>query len=192
MEEADRIERERPAREAAEQLQQSAVELGRLTREMIANGEDPDGAYVAPEVAGTQITVDEARQFNAVEAQKFMANTPEFYRSDPNVTALFDYLDRNGLQIVTAEMFRRAFERLRDYGLLQERPPEPTPEPRVVETEPVTAPELEETFVGIDPRNGREKIFNRTEVDNLSADEFKVWFIGPHRTPKVADILTRR
>src|SRR5690242_4940595 len=119
-----REESERPVREAAEQLQKTARELGLKLREMVQSGPDPD-FQVPASVAGKRMTRDEAIQFNAEEARKFRDNNAEFYNSPANIQSVTGYLDRNGVNIADEATFKAASERLRDLGLLEERPAEP-------------------------------------------------------------------
>jgi hypothetical protein len=141
-------------------------------REHVVNGRDPK-LYVSPELAGARMTEQQARAFNSNAADAFMAKTPDFYKCPQNRDALLSYLDRNSIGIANEQMFSKAFERLRSFGLILERPEMPEPEPL---SEPEPAPTDDGSMVGIDPLNGVERRYTKREIDLMPSDLFKLCF----------------
>lgn len=156
----------------------------------------PDPAFKIPESAkALRMPILQAKEFTRQQAEIFVANTPEYFPSRENFAAISKYLNENGLVIPNAECFRRAWLRLRELGMIQERPApaqelplqpeaEPTPEEirqkrcddyynKVVVTDPVT-----------------RKSYTEAELDRLSADEYKKLMLGEFRTPTVRDIIS--
>ena len=174
--------KQRALRDAEAQLQQSADELARQTRQMIEANRDVD--WELPQsVAGKRMTVDDARQFNAVEAQKFSQQTPEFYPSEANKEALFSFLSRNGVSIADAATFKAAYLRLKDYELLEDRPPEA--EPTAAEAEPQPSNDL----LGTDPQNGELRQYTKREVDHMDAETYRRAFgLFGERKPRFIDM----
>ncbi|MFL6437713.1 MAG: hypothetical protein ACJ71Q_09050 [Terriglobales bacterium] len=151
--------------------------LGRRTaaseREQVLNGHDPQ-LYLAPELVGAHMGEDKARKFNAEQAKRFRENTPEYFPSNENLNVLVDYFDRNAIPIINEAMFRAAWERLRSFGAIQERPePEPEPVPEL-RSEPQPESVVDDgTMVGIDPLTGLERRYTAREIGRMSSYEFK-------------------
>ncbi len=160
-------------REAETALQQSATELGKLTREMIQSGKDSDFQLPAS-VAGRGMDYEEARKFNGSEMRAFIASEPSFFDCPENREALIDYLLRQDCVIADAATYQAAFLRLREYGLLEERPePEPIQEPP--KPQPVAEP-TPEVFKGVDPATGLEREFSRREVQRMDSLTYRKAF----------------
>ena len=173
-EEAERIEREAPLREAEQKLAASTLALNKRMKEVVQSGRDPD-FQIPASVAGKGMTVEEASTFNASEGRKFSQNTPEFYPSARNIDAILDYLVRQGINIADAATYRAAYLRLRDLGLLEERPPEPEPIEAPPEPEPVIVAEPE-TFAGVDPETGSPREYTQREVTRMDSLTFRKCF----------------
>lgn len=178
IEDAQRLEREKPLRDAEAKLHSTATALGKFTRQIIATGKDVD-AYIAPEVAGKRMSVEDARLYNSNQAKLFVEASPWFWPSESNKNTLFSYLTRNKIAICTSEMYRRAAEKLRDHGLLQEQP-EPEPQPEPIQTpEPEPAPQI---FTGIDQVTGQPREYTAWEVERMDSETFRrVFNLGKPR-----------
>lgn len=170
-EKREQEERERPLREAERQLNETANQLAQVMRERIQSGRDNEFSPDAAVAKATMSTADASR-FNTEQVRVFAANNPDFYPSEGNREILFSYLLRNGIQIANAETFQRAFQRLRDYGLLESAPaPEPIPEP-----EPEPTPELEPApngMQGFDLATGESRFYTDYEVNRMGAEQFR-------------------
>src|SRR5207248_452019 len=154
----------------------------------VRSGKDPD-VFIDPAVG--PMTEEAAALFNSEQAK--LSRVPFWYGTEANKDAISAYFERNGVQIVTAEMILRAAERLRQYGLLEERPAESEPiqeleAPETPETLPArqVAAELmrsfglqppseptQETVQGIDPTTGLERRYTQREVDRMSSAQYK-------------------
>lgn len=169
---AKREEAMRPIREAQARFESTAKELAQFTKNAIVNGPDPD--FVCPaSVAGKTMSFSDARKFTAAESAKFIDSTPDYFPCQQNFQTIVDYMTRNGIQIADAATFKLAYERLREYGLLQERPaPEPEPEP-AEEPEPQPEPPKSLTFDGIDLDTGEPRIYTEWELNHMTSDEMK-------------------
>src|SRR4051794_27451011 len=95
VENAERVERERPLREAEAKLQITATELGKLERENILALPDPEFKIPAS-VVGKRMTMEEARKFNANESGKFLQQVKDYFPCQKNFQTIIQYLDRNG------------------------------------------------------------------------------------------------
>jgi len=123
------------------------------------------------------MTKAEARQHNIDELVKFAKDNPDLcqrFWTPTNTDAVIAYLERNDIHIATVETYRRAFLRLGEYGLLEERPaPEPEPEPApITETEPESLAEAE-GLDGIDPLTNAPRRYSDYEVAQMSSDEYR-------------------
>jgi hypothetical protein len=167
-------ERLRPVREAEQQLQQTATQLGIVERDLVLNSKDPEWAL--PESAvGLKMTRAEARKFAASEAERFVAETPDYFPSKKNQDILTEYLLRQGLSIPNVDCFKQAFQRLRSFSLLEERPaqePEPIVEEQPTEQE-LSVPQEPESFQGWDVETGEPRTYKKREVAAMSADFYK-------------------
>lgn len=180
---AKREEAERPIREAEAKLKETANALALAIRERIATGRDDefqiDPATFKP-IKGT------AQEFNQAEAAKFLAANPDYYPSQENFQALTEYINRNAPNIilVSALQLEWAFKRLREYGLLRERPV-PLAEPEKVrlyfgegveqrrhEPEP-SSPHEQDSEQGWDLESGLPRTYSRKEISAMSADQYR-------------------
>jgi hypothetical protein len=169
----EREEAERPIREAAAALTATVRQLHATVRERIANGRDED--FTAAEPTAT-MPIAEAQRFNAENAAKFVATTPEWYPTETNKRALLGYLQRNGCQIATVADYLRAFRRLSEFRLLEERPqleelPEVKPAPEPIEEQPQATQRSGE--MGWDPLTGEPRHYTNKEIAAMSGDEFR-------------------
>lgn len=205
-EEAEREEQERVAAEERQKVErtQRAEEQRQAVRdrqrafiaEGVATGIDPM-FQIDPNTLSGQIAVPRAEvaAWNAEQARIFKATCPDYVRFQSAATfdALVGYLKRNAnLVLVSAWQWQKAFERLKELGLIHESPvpaPEPKPAPRPVFVDVNHAIERSgpETFTGRDWQTGKDREFTQREVDRMSADEFKRSF---KVIPSVAGLFT--
>jgi hypothetical protein len=182
--EAERVERERPLREAEATFKETAKQLALLERDRVRTSKD--GFQVDPLVATATMSFEQASRFNAESAARFVENTPAYYPSEANQQVLVDYLWNHNAQIANEATFKAAFERLNSYGLLEDWPapdpdPEPDPEPA---PEPIIPPS-QRRHRGFDLSTGEEKLFTEHEVNRMSADELKANFRIPTATERI-------
>jgi hypothetical protein len=196
-------DREREETEAAEvaALEAQATEAHRKIRSLVKERIEKiadDEVFLDPETVGLRMEMAEAREYNREQAAIFVENNPSYYPCPANLEKITGYLSRNGIQIASHLTLAKAFERLRDFGLLEERPisePEvksaerlsytPTPAPRIEE---ISKPDRASMFIGIDPLTGMERSFSPKEVDSMTSAEYRKSF----KVGNIADILVRR
>lgn len=189
-EESERLEAERPRLEAErraneEQAAREAAEQARIERqraywaEWVQTDRDPK-VYISEEMRHASMPPKEAEAFTAKAAADF-AESPEYapYRSPSNAGVILAYLLRNGIHIADRDTIRAAFVRLRDLGLLKQKPA-PAPQPKAVEQprqinlavqrQSTNEPK---TYKGRDYATGRERDFTQREVDRMSSLEFQ-------------------
>jgi hypothetical protein len=173
---AEREERERPIREATEQANELHRKIHATVRERVASLVDEDGRWADPIHIGTVMSEDDCRRYNGQQALIFVRDNPDLYWNRANMEAVIAYMVRNGINIASAETFRRTYMRLAEFGLLETAPePEPTPEPEPL---PI-APPPPEVFEGIDLETGEPKVYTKYQVDRMGSDEFlRVFRIG--------------
>lgn len=169
---AEREERERPLREAEAAYQNSLKEIGKATRERIATGkEDAETWRSIVDTTGTSMSIAQAEKHNAEMVNAYRAAHPEWNPSPANVKALTGYWSRNGIQILSVPIIERSVARLREYGLIEERPePEPMEEIAEPTSEPVQGDDGSEW--GIDDKTGEPLKLSRYQVSRLTADQY--------------------
>lgn len=158
-----RIEAEKPLREIEKQLQRNAAEFGKLMRETILSGPDPE-FQIPASASALAMSEKEAAEFMSKESDKFLSENPDYFPCRENFDAIIDYLLRNKIEIPTAECFKSAWLRLKSFGLIEERPIEP--EPQVIE-EPQPDPAWEDYTTRIvvrDPLTGTE--YTQMQLDH--------------------------
>jgi hypothetical protein len=164
-------ERLRPIKAAQQQFDETYRQLHEIERENIQNLPDPD-IFVSPEVRQARMTWNQAVEYNQKQLRAFLKATPDLLPSETNRQTLRSYFGRAGIQIVTAEMWSRALEKLRAYGLIEERPPEPQPEP-IPALEPVpAAPQQPELHDGVDFATGLPRSYTAREVERMTSREY--------------------
>lgn len=194
--EAPRLEAERRANE--EQAAREAAEQARkekriaIERELVQEVSDPK-LYVSPAMRSASMPQAEAERFTTQQAEQF-AQSPEYvpYRSLENADVILSYLRRNGIHIADVETIRAAFRRLRDLGLLKQKPAPaaaaPVEQPRQSRP-PIDRPSTAvqpKTYRGRDYATGRERDFTQREVDRMSSLEFQRAF---KVVPSVRDLF---
>ena len=182
------VERDREAAQrkrvtdAEAELARTSASLARVERENLQKLPD-DRLFLSDAVKQARMTQDEASRFNAEEARKFQAMCPEYaakYRSAANYEVIGNYMVLNNVRIADAVTVKRAFERLRDAGMLTPNPtPTPTPAPK---PKPTPAPVAEKPAAlalpdgserGFDLLTGQPRTYSKFEIDRLSATEYR-------------------
>ena len=171
--------------EVQTQLNQNARELHRTIRQRIEQHRD-DECYVDPATVGRTMGGAEAMEYNQSEAEAFLRDSPDYFPCPENLAAIGAYLERNGIQIASRKTLAAALKRLRESGLLLDRPKAAaTPMPALVTPGTVppapakaeaTAPATAETFRGIDPATGEAREYTRKQVDLMSSDQYRRCF----------------
>lgn len=173
-----REEAERPIKEAEARFNATARELYNTVRERLLTQRDDE--FVIDPATTVPIPTDSVPDWQREQGELFKRRTPEYEPSDANFAVIRDYINRNApnIQLVSALQFEWAFKRLREYGLLKERPAfQPTPVPDFTRRAPVSvAIERKaepKTFEGIDLTTGLKRRFTNYEVDRMDSDTFR-------------------
>jgi hypothetical protein len=164
----------RPLREAEAQLTGNHRKLFDLEKAEVIAGRPDLGWEIPPSVAGKSMTLDEAREFSSREAEAFVAEHPEFYKSKRNRDTVLDYLLTQGVMIHDRHCYAQAAERLRHFGLLEEQPVlEPQPAP-IIEQPSETEPQASsEDLIGWEESTGQQRVFTKREIDLMSSEQFR-------------------
>jgi len=166
-----REEEERPVKEALAENEKLLREKLTLERDAVTKGR-PDPAFRIPDSAsGLRMKKAEFEPFIKSEADKFVAETPEYYACPENFGTLTQYILAQGVQIPNADVFKVAFARLQELGVLKERP-DPEPQVQPVRTEEPDSPTGKRTeweqyvseVVVTDPSTG--KGYTQYQLDN--------------------------
>ena len=160
------------------QFKDTAVAYGKEVRQAILAGRDPE-LYVSKDTRGINMTQSAAKKFNSEQAELCVQQHPEMrrYNNSKNVEAIGSYLDNHKVNIISAETLYRAFERLRQYGLLDENPA-PTPQPAYKPITEYQDPEpppasIVQKQIGYDFRTGEQREFTPHEVALMGSDEYR-------------------
>jgi hypothetical protein len=171
-------ERQRPVKEAEAQLTATHRQLVEMGREAFRK-QQPDPEWVTPASAfGLSMSLEKAKAFVASESQRFVNESPSFFRCDENKDMIFDYIfyQRPEIKIPNADCFKAAWLRLRELGLIKEKPEEVSPtveaEPQV-EPEPVHFQPDEELTQGWDVKTGEPRNYTPREIHHMSAEQFR-------------------
>jgi hypothetical protein len=117
------------------------------------------------------MTEQAAIAFNKEQARNFAANNPDYHRCDENFRKLTEYMARNGIAIANEAMFKAAWERLRSFGAIQDRPEPQPPTEEIPDSESVQVDDGSEE--GIDPQTGERRRFSKWEISRMSADQYR-------------------
>jgi hypothetical protein len=179
--EREEQERQRPIREATEQLNATYQQIREAQRERLTNPDIQDwDVYIDPQVAGASMPQAHANEHNILEFQKFHKQHPDFYPTTRNIDLLHSYHVRNRAEIYTAAMLGAVFQRMKDAGVDFDEAPVPAPEPDVMRydrREPVelriAAPKGSPTYEGFDLETGEPRTYSEREINRMSADQMK-------------------
>jgi hypothetical protein len=184
---APRLEAERKNAERVEQLhteQESTLrQLHSVARENVLNL--PDEAFqIDPATIGESATVPVAEldAWHAAQSTQFLADNSQYLRCPENEAAILGYIERNapGLKLLSAKQLTDAYRRLRDLGLLKERPApviKPAPQPAEHRTERKPAPKptnpLDEVVEGWQVDGSAPRLWTGRELERLSGDDYR-------------------
>lgn len=149
-----------------------------------------DPAFQIPESAkGLRMSVEAAKEFARKQGELFVEHNPEYFPSGANVAVISKYLGEQGITIPNEECLRVAWLRLRELGMIEERPIQPEPEPLGADKElkEQKRHDYHRKIVVIDPRTNEG--LTQYQVDRLSADEYKRLMIGEFKTPRLTDVI---
>lgn len=167
-------EAERPVREAETALNSTTRKLYEAEKAEVVAGRSDPGWELPASVAGLSMSLDEARAFNNRESKAFVEEHPEFYRSKRNSDTVQEYLLAQGVGIADRQCFAQAVERLRHFGLLEEKPAEPEPSPIPV-SEPQIEPKQEDLVDGFD-ENGNPIRVTQAALWKMSSAQLKTFY----------------
>ena len=168
------------------EFENNARAVALAERQNIIAGLKDDNFVPDPLYDNATIAKGKLDAWNNAQADLFMASTPSYYATEANSDRILDYLEAHGVTIVSAESFRRAYERLSSYGLLETRPPEPEP----VELQPDPLPSHHEGYAepqakaqprydGIDPETGESRSYSEFQVRGMTSDVLRRTFSIP-------------
>jgi hypothetical protein len=169
IEEEQRIEAERPLRQAEAEWQRTATELAKLRRDVLLEDQDPTYTYGAnpweyatlPQSVKNGLAVDEWRAF--------LKSYPEFHPSTYNFEQLRAYLVSNHCTDMPVRTdWATAYEKLNSAGLL-----EPIPVPVLVE-KPAPAPKHNGYILSETGKPTRQsRYYTPAEQDEMPSDTLK-------------------
>jgi hypothetical protein len=147
-------------------------------REAVSAGKR-DPKWKLPESAkGLRMSKEKLSAFMERESSAFCEHNPEYFPTTRNLEAISAYIADQGIGIPDESCFRQAWLRLRELGLIEERPaPAPVPEPiAALVIEQALAPTEPELTAGYDPETGEPRNFTQREIWNMDSITFKKAF----------------
>ena len=170
----------RAIREAARKADQESIRR-EFHRDLVLEGAQDTHFLlnIEPEMVNIRMTAAEAEKFNTEQAEKFVRENPEYlkYKSDATFRAMAAYLEKNGARIVSAQMLKVVFERLRTLNIIHRNPePKPAPTPKAVNLtieKPTYGDNVNGGVLGRDWETGKDKVFSPREVERMSSVEYK-------------------
>ncbi|HKV92339.1 MAG TPA: hypothetical protein VJW20_07305 [Candidatus Angelobacter sp.] len=169
-------DQQRPLREAEAQLTENHRKLFDLEKAEVIAGKKDMGWSIPASMAGKSMSLDEAKAFSSREAEAFVAEHPEFYKSKRNRDAVLDYLLTQGVMIADRHCYSQAVERLRHFGLLEE-PPAVEPQAAPVVEQPTEPEPVNDGLTdGWDIQTGQPRKYTEREIEHMSSDDFKKAF----------------
>jgi len=113
------------------------------------------------------------------QGELFVEHNPDYYPCSSNVNNIREYLIAQNISIPNEEVLKAAWLRLRELGLIEERPaPEPEPELTPLEEPPSETPGDYE-ISGFDPETGEPRKFTQREIWRMDSatyrKAFKAW-----------------
>jgi len=148
---------------------------------------------IPEEMFSIEMPKGEAEKYNREQAEKFARECKEYaaFKSEATFQQLARYLEQNGARIVSSQMLKVAFERLRDLVLIHRNagPKKPAPKPEPVQARVNLQPArlAGETFEGINPEDGRPRTYTKKEVDKMDAETYRRCF---KVLPTISELLT--
>ena len=114
-------------REAETAANETYRKIHLTVKERILNGKDTD-VFVDPATMDVTMSRADADALNQSAVKEFVAKHPEHTQtSRKSLSVLGEYFDRNRVMIVSLPTLEAAFNRLREYGVIVDVTPEPTP-----------------------------------------------------------------
>lgn len=173
-------ERQRPIKEATEQLNAMHREIAKIQADTLTNDKVLDAdLWIDPTVDGIEMKKSEAAKFNKYHLTLFAEEHPNIAGTERNARLLVNYFEKHGLHIVTFQMLERLFQRLVAAGVFFDEKPAPEPEPMdYSKRDPVEvriAPPVKPqpvTYRGWD-EDGNEREYTEREVSRWSSSEMK-------------------
>lgn len=147
------------------------------SREAVLAGKPDPNWKIPASAAGLRMSVEKAKAYAREQSSLFVEHNPEYFPSRANVDAITEYLIAQDVSIPNEECFRLAWLRLRDLGMIEERPvptPEPTPAPVQQPTEAV--PAETELVDGFDLETGEPRKFTQREIWKMDSTTFRKAF----------------
>jgi hypothetical protein len=121
---------------------------------------------------------EDAEAYTSAQVDIFLRETPEYWPIPENKDALVAFLRRQGVDYyVDASTLKAAYLRLKEFGLLQERPapspttPEQEPVRRIASERPVNTKPL--MMRGIEPGTGLPRDYSEREVALMQSDAYR-------------------
>ena len=154
-----------------EEATQAEAESKQAREDVLAGKPDPTFKIPAS-AAGLKMSIDQAKAFANEQGKLFVQHNPEYYPCPANVAAITKYLtEQTDIAIPNEECFRLAWIRLRELGLIEERP---------ALTEPETAsqeiPAESELLDGFDVVTGEPRKYTQREVWNMDSTTYRKAF----------------
>lgn len=136
----------------------------------------PDKEFVLPdEIKGLRMSLAEAKAYASEQSKLFVEHNPEYYPCPANVAAITKYLtEQTDVVIPNEECFRLAWVRLRELGLIEQRPV-PAPEP-VQDQSSKAVPGETELVDGWDLQTGEPRKYSQAEIWKMSSRDVKKAF----------------
>jgi hypothetical protein len=179
----------------SDEAAQAEAESKESREAVLAGKPDPSWKIIPASAAGLKMTKDKIQDYVRQQAELFVKHNEEYFRSAANVEAIFKYLSEQGVRIPDEECIKAAWLRLRELGMIEERPApmlEPTPESQEPQPDPEQLSEQKRNeyrtkVIVTDPRTGQS--YTEYQLDRLPADEYKRLMIGEFRTPTIRDVI---
>jgi hypothetical protein len=148
-------------------------------RQAVLAGKPDPGWKIPASGSGQNMSVAEEKAFVREQAQSFCDANPDFLPSKTNFNSILAYLWTQGVSIPTQQCLELAHKRLRELGLIEERPAvEPEEEPTSIEEPPSETPGDYEVS-GFDPETGEPRKFTQREIWRMDSatyrKAFKAW-----------------
>lgn len=194
---APRLEAERKAAEKREAVDAAERKRGEKQRAYWADWvlTDADPKFVVtPTLASASMSQRQAAKNNLTAVEKFTESVSQYapYRTPGNAAIIVDYLARNGALIYDASMLEAAFIRLKDLGVLTEKPmeaPQNEASDEVLMTPQKNAEPIgPTTYRGRDYLTGHDRDFTEREVNRMSSLEYQHAF---QVAPTVSELFSQ-
>jgi hypothetical protein len=148
-------------------------------REACRKGQPDPGWKIPASAAGLKMTLEQGRAYVREQGELFVEHNPDYYPCSSNVNNIREYLIAQNISIPNEEVLKAAWLRLRELGLIEERPaPEPAPELTPIEEPPSETPG-DYLIESVDPETGEPRKFTQREIWRMDSatyrKAFRVW-----------------